>query len=200
LSRGKQQRKQHFVADLFDKSQYEILKKKISEASINFSGVINCSGILHDEEHMPEKQLSDINLLWLQESININLFSHVQLAKLMESQLSTRRFFWVSLSAMVGSIGDNQLGGWYSYRISKSALNMFIKGLSIEWKRKNRDNCIIALHPGTTKSPMTKPFKVRPDKLYSPKKSAERIYQLISDLRSHHNGSFLNWNGETIPW
>ncbi|MDD7986051.1 SDR family NAD(P)-dependent oxidoreductase [Lentisphaera marina] len=200
MSRAHQQRDQHFVVDLFDESQNENFVQELSKMNLNLSGIINCCGILHNENNMPEKQVGDIDLAWLQESLRVNLFTHIQLAKLIDTQISGNRFFWVSLSAMVGSINDNHLGGWYSYRMSKSALNMFVKGLSIEWKRKNRENCVIALHPGTTDSPMSKPFKVRPDKLYSAEQSAERIYNVIANLDTEQNGSFLNWNGDTIPW
>lgn len=162
--------------------------------------VINCNGVLHDDHHMPERRLKDLNVEWLTKSFSVNLQSHINLAKALDNVLTTKTFTWVSLSAMVGSITDNYLGGWYSYRMSKASLNMFVKNLSIEWKRKNKDNRVFAIHPGTTKSYMSSPFKVKKDKIYQPELSAQRIYSVIEAANSDLNGQFLNWNGEIIPW
>jgi NAD(P)-dependent dehydrogenase (short-subunit alcohol dehydrogenase family) len=163
--------------------------------------VINCAGILHENGYMPEKQLSEIKSLWLQKSVEVNVISHIHLAQGIEDSISKAKpIVWISLSAMVGSINDNGLGGWYSYRISKAALNMFIKGLSIEWSRKNKLNKVFAVHPGTTKSTMSDPFNVRKDKLYSPELSAQRIYEVIDNSEEYKSGSFLNWDASLIPW
>jgi len=131
--------------------------------------------------------------------IDVNVLTHVLLAQCLENHIVTKEEFkWVSLSAMVGSISDNYLGGWYSYRMTKAALNMFIRGLAIEWKRKNPNASVVAMHPGTTDSPMSSPFKVRPDKLYSPDLSANRIVKVIDSLDPSRTGLFINWDGNLI--
>ncbi|EDM28310.1 putative cell-cell signaling protein, C-factor (CsgA) [Lentisphaera araneosa HTCC2155] len=202
LSRSaKSANEQQFCVDLLNEESYESFKIQLDEQKLNFHGVIQCAGILHNGENMPEKQLSEISAKWLQHSMNVNVLSHIKLAQALENHIEGKEsFFWASLSAMVGSIGDNSLGGWYSYRMSKAALNMFIHNLSIEWKRKNRQACIVSIHPGTTDSAMSKPFKVRPDKLYSPELSAQRIYSVLTKITPEQNGQFLNWDGTSIVW
>ncbi|MCH2207710.1 MAG: SDR family NAD(P)-dependent oxidoreductase [Lentisphaerales bacterium] len=163
--------------------------------------IINCCGLLHDSQNMPEKQLDELNTNWLQKSFQVNLNTHVNLAKAVDKVAdSSKSFTWVSLSAMIGSITDNRLGGWYSYRISKASLNMFIKTLSIEWKRKNKQNRAFVIHPGTTKSTMSSPFNVRKDKLYEPGLTAERIISVIESTETEANGQFYNWNGANLLW
>ena len=103
---------------------------------------------------------------------------------------------------MVGSIEDNQLGGWYGYRSSKAALNMMIKTASIEMKRINKKACLATIHPGTTIGPLSKPFAggVSEDKYYSAEQSANRIFELTKTLIPQQTGSFFNWDGTHLPW
>jgi len=202
LSRSdKSVNEQGFCVDLLNEESCENFKIQLDEQKLNFHGVIQCAGVLHNEKNMPEKQLSEMSAEWLQHSMNVNVLTHIRLAQALENHIEVKdSFFWASLSAMVSSIGDNSLGGWYSYRMSKAALNMFVHNLSIEWKRKNRRTCIVSIHPGTTDSAMSKPFKVRPDKLYSPELSAQRIYAVLTQLTPKQSGQFLNWDGSSIEW
>ncbi|MDF1762872.1 MAG: cell-cell signaling protein CsgA, partial [Oleibacter sp.] len=109
---------------------------------------------------------------------------------------------WVSLSAMVGSIEDNSLGGWYSYRMSKAALNMFVKNLSIEWGRKAPGSIVAALHPGTTESPLSEPFQagIAEGKLYSRAETAERLIRVMRELNPEQHGKLLHWDGSILPF
>ena len=165
--------------------------------------VIACQGILHDEHHQPEKNLSQLSLPWLQHSIEVNLWSHIalaqQLAPLVRRQHPLR---WVSLSAMVSSIEDNRLGGWYSYRMTKAALNMFIKNLSLEWQRKSPQSCVVALHPGTTDTALSQPFQgnIAEGKLYQSDTTASRIAAVIEQLTPEHSGALYHWDGSRLPW
>ena len=116
--------------------------------------LINVAGILGDGINTsgPERSLSKVERNWLNETLNVNLIGHIMVTKslypLLRSTNKENMSKIVTLSARVGSIGDNYLGGWYSYRMSKAAINMFTKTLSIESKK---DNCIcISIHPGTT--------------------------------------------------
>jgi len=106
----------------------------------------------------------------------------------------------VNISARVGSISDNHLGGWMSYRCSKAALNMFTKTLSLEVKRQHIYTC--SLHPGTTKTDLSKPFQknVKPDKLFSVEHSVEQMLQVIWDLDQANTGKFYAFDGKTIEW
>jgi NAD(P)-dependent dehydrogenase (short-subunit alcohol dehydrogenase family) len=159
--------------------------------------------MLHGGWKMPEKSLSQLSDDWLQQSMAVNVLSHVHLAQAVESLVARRQpVRWMSLSAMVGSIEDNQLGGWYSYRMSKAALNMFIKTLSIEWGRKSPDSCVVALHPGTTDSGLSKPFQagIAEGKLYSQKETAKRLISIMRNLTPAQHGRLLHWDGSEIPF
>lgn len=109
---------------------------------------------------------------------------------------------YASLSAMVGSIADNRLGGWYGYRSSKTALNMLIKTSSVEIARVRKQAAIIAIHPGTTVSDLSSPFarNVSADKYYTPEQSAGRILDVMDTVTATDTGGFFNWNGERLPW
>ena len=201
LSRNESEEVDHFCVDLSEQASVEELKAQFQKSKIKLDGVIHCAGLLHGEGNLPERQLRDIKDDWLLRSVEVNLLAHIHLAQAVEGFLgNSRPFNWMSLSAMVGSIADNELGGWYSYRISKASLNMFIKGLSIEWKRKNKAVCVVAVHPGTTKSEMSKLFKVKKDKLYSAELSASRLLQIYKDLGQATNGQFLKWDGSPLAW
>jgi NAD(P)-dependent dehydrogenase (short-subunit alcohol dehydrogenase family) len=165
--------------------------------------VINCCGTLHWEGHLPEKNLAQCSGDALLHSISVNVLSHLHLAQALAPLLQRRSpLTWASLSAKVGSIEDNGLGGWYSYRMSKAALNMLVRNLSIEWGRK-LDFCrVVAIHPGTTDTALSKPFQknIAEDKLYSPALSAERVVSVLAGLKETDTGKLLFWDGTTIPW
>ena len=106
----------------------------------------------------------------------------------------------IFLSAKVGSISDNKIGGWYSYRSSKTALNQIIKNFSIEIKRSNLNAIFVGLQPGTVKSNLSKPFQknVSSNNMFSPDYSAEKLLKVINNLSSDDSGKFLSWSGEEI--
>ena len=103
---------------------------------------------------------------------------------------------------MVGSIGDNRLGGWYGYRASKAALNQFVRTLANECRASHPRATILALHPGTTDTELSRPFQrqLEPGQLYTPEQTADRILRLASGLGVADSGRFFNWNGTEIPW
>ena len=94
------------------------------------------------------------------------------------------------------------LGGWYGYRASKTALNQFIRTMANECRLKHPRAAIVAIHPGTTDTDLSRPFQanVDPSKLYSPQLTAKRLLKVLQDVDERHSGQFLNWNGSTIPW
>ncbi|MEI8609747.1 hypothetical protein P4S70_12410 [Enterovibrio sp. Hal110] len=102
----------------------------------------------------------------------------------------------------MGSIEDNGLGGWYSYRMSKAALNMFIKNLAIEWGRKSPESSVIAMHPGTTPSDLSEPFTKNwpQEKLYSPETTASRIVSLFTSMTASDSGQLYHHDHSVIPW
>ena len=103
---------------------------------------------------------------------------------------------------MVGSIEDNHLGGWYSYRISKAALNMFIRTLSIEWGRRSPASVVVAQHPGTTVSALSEPFAegIPEGRIYSAEQTAERLIEVMRSLNQTHHGRLLHWDGRILPF
>lgn len=109
---------------------------------------------------------------------------------------------FAALSAMVGSIGDNRIGGWYGYRASKAALNQFLKTLAIEARRTHPGLCVTAIHPGTTDTDLSEPFQgnVPEHRLYTPEQSAQRILQVVLGGTPDTSGRFMNWNGDPLPW
>ncbi len=112
------------------------------------------------------------------------------------------RAVFASISARVGSIGDNRLGGWYAYRGAKAAQNMFTKTLSVEWARSRRNVTCVALHPGTTDTELSRPFQanVPPEKLFPPERTVRQLLGVIDGLVTGDTGRFLAWDGSEIPW
>ena len=165
--------------------------------------VIHAAGLLHDGDLQPEKQLADVGRAALERAFAVNAFGPLIVARAWLPLLPRRTSAkFVNLSAMVGSIGDNRMGGWFAYRASKAAANQFMKTLSRETRRTHPDLTLLSIHPGTTDTPLSAPFQARiPDgRLYSTEQSAERILGVIDANGPEQSGAFLNWDGETIPW
>lgn len=165
--------------------------------------VINCAGILHEGDLQPEKSLGQCREESLSRLFLVNSIGPLMLAKSMLPLMPrNRRCHFAVLSAMVGSIGDNRLGGWYGYRASKAALNQFMKTLAIECRRSYPQLCVTAIHPGTTDSALSRPFQanVKPGKLYTPVETARRILGVLGERQAEDSGEFMNWDGNHIPW
>lgn len=166
--------------------------------------VINTAGLLHSDTGMkPEKRVSDINADDLLLAYDVNALGAMRLAVALEPFLKRgRNARFVSLSARVGSISDNRLGGWYAYRASKAALNMLLRTLAIEWGRLPRPVICAALHPGTVDTALSAPFTRASYKgtVFSPAEAAEHLLEVINDLDIDQSGGFFAWDGEAIPW
>ncbi|KAM9133817.1 C-signal-like isoform 2-T2 [Pangshura tecta] len=117
-------------------------------------------------------------------------------------QAKQHRAILVNLTAKVGSIGDNALGGWYSYRMSKAALNMATKNLSIELGRGKTKVVCVSLHPGTVNTDLSKPYhrNVPKDKLFTPDYSVNCLMNIIENLDMGKTGKFFAWDGSALPW
>ena len=165
--------------------------------------VVNTSGFLHSNNIKPEKRLSHINRHNISKNFSVNSIAPILIAKSIERFIIAELpFSYASISARVGSIGDNNLGGWYSYRASKAAQNQFMKTLSIEWRRKFPNSIVSLLHPGTCDTKLSKPFQsaVPKGKLFTPKQSAEYLVNIISEQTPNDSGKFLAWDSSVIPW
>jgi NAD(P)-dependent dehydrogenase (short-subunit alcohol dehydrogenase family) len=165
--------------------------------------VINTIGFLHGEHFRPEKRLADVRKEALTHSITVNTYSTIALAQAIEHNFSRQQAVTlVALSARVGSIADNRLGGWLSYRVSKAALNMAIRTVSVEWRRTRPLNKIIAYHPGTVDTGLSQPFQasVPEDKLFSAVQAGQYLLDVITQLDTDDSGSFKAWDGSDIAW
>ena len=189
--------------DLEDDHSFASFENKISLYKKPLRLVINTSGFLHSNLIKPEKRLSHINRSNIIKNFTINAIAPILIAKSIERFIRPNLpFSFASLSARVGSIGDNRLGGWYSYRASKAAQNQFLKTLSIEWRRKFPLSIVSILHPGTCDTKLSKPFQsaVPKDKLFTPSQSCEYLIDIISEQKPSDSGKFLAWDSRIIPW
>ena len=163
--------------------------------------VIVANGILHEAEIMPEKSLGDLSAEKFQRIFEVNTITPALIAKHFLPKLNREQLsIFTALSARVGSISDNRLGGWYAYRASKAALNMVIKNLSIEVGRRNKKAIIVGLHPGTVDSDLSKPFQsnVADGKLFPPEYSAAKLLNVIENLTPEQTGKCFAWDSEEI--
>ena len=164
-----------------------------------FQLIINTIGVLHSENWMPEKKLDDLNANQLSELMNINAIGPGLTIRYFSKLLDSQNSIMVTLSAKVGSIEDNRLGGWYSYRASKAALNMLIKTAAIELARTKPNAALIAMHPGTVVSGLSKPFNGQ--RLGRPANDAVMdMFQVIEHLNIKDSGCFFSYSGEKLPW
>ena len=163
--------------------------------------VIVATGILHDGALMPEKTLGALSMDHFNRVLHANTVVPAIVAKYFLPKLSTTsRSVFAALSARVGSISDNRLGGWYAYRASKAAVNMIIKTAAIEMQRVNKHAIVVGLHPGTVDSALSKPFQARvpQDRLFTPAYAAERLMTVLARLQPEDTGSCLDWQGVPI--
>jgi NAD(P)-dependent dehydrogenase (short-subunit alcohol dehydrogenase family) len=191
----------HFL-DPLKESSWQKFIIELREQTTTLDLVISTYGVLHNLEGIkPEKSLREIDIDKMIEVFSINAFTAPLVAKNLEPFLnSSKESHLIYLSAKVGSLQDNGMGGWYSYRASKAALNMFMKNISIEFSRKNLKTKVYSIHPGTTVTKLSEPFlKSSNLKIWSSEETAKHILNTIYSTNSS-TGSFLNWNGEVLPW
>jgi NAD(P)-dependent dehydrogenase (short-subunit alcohol dehydrogenase family) len=190
--------------DLLDESSIEDLAAYISGLDEPLRLVICATGILHcGEDISPERRLEDISSSQLARVFAVNAFGPLLIAKHLAPLLPRReRSVFAAISARVGSIGDNRLGGWYAYRASKAALNQFLRCVSIELGRRVPAAIVTALHPGTVDTALSSPFQAGvPEKqLFSADHSAARLLEVVDGLGPEDSGGFFAWDGSPIPW
>ncbi|MGD1921684.1 MAG: SDR family NAD(P)-dependent oxidoreductase [Pleurocapsa sp.] len=189
--------------DITQESQIAIGIAEIQKSVKELHLAIYCVGVLHEGDLTPEKRLRLINAQTLIYSFQVNSIGEVLLAKhLMPLFKKSQRSIFASISAKVGSIGDNRLGGWYGYRASKSALNMFLKTTAIEYSRRCPKTIVVALHPGTTDTKLSRPFQknVPPGKLFPVEHTVDLLSKVISSLEQKDSGEFFSWDGSKLPW
>lgn len=188
--------------DARDEAALAALTSEVGDACDHLHLVVSTLGILHQDGAKPEKSLLQLDLDSLQASFTTNAFAPILLLKHLLPLLRTQPATFAALSARVGSIGDNRLGGWYGYRASKAALNQLLHTASIELKRLNPAATVLALHPGTTDTDLSRPFQanVPEGKLFDPAFAARCILELIERHGPADSGGFWGWDGKPIVW
>jgi len=181
--------------DLLDSASIAAAAESVEPLDI----VIVATGMLH----APERSIRDLDADRLARNFTVNAIGPALVAQAFLPKLRTdRRTVFAALSARVGSITDNRLGGWYGYRASKAALNQFIRTLAIEHARRNPAGVCVALHPGTVDTPLSQPFQrgVAPGKLFTPELSAAHLIGVIARLTPTDSGGLFAWDGSRIAF
>ena len=177
--------------------------QKIAEGDLALRRVVICNGVLHNQRLAPEKSLDRVSRAALHEVLDANVVVPALWVSALVGHLRRSSGCVIAaLSARVGSISDNRLGGWYSYRSSKAALNMFLKTASIEYARRAPRVKLVAFHPGTTDTALSRPFqgRVAEGKLFCPTFVAERLSQQLDAMRPDGELSFVDWDARPVPW
>lgn len=165
--------------------------------------VVNAAGLLHDATVAPEKAVEQLERDSLARVFALNAFAPVLLARALMPQLCRHQpAVYASLSARVGSIGDNRAGGWYAYRASKAAQNQLLKTFSIEWRRRNPAATCLLLHPGTVDTALSAPFQARvpAGRLMRAGEAAGHLLRIVSTATPADTGRFIAWDGRDVPW
>ena len=189
--------------DITEEAQIATVVQEIKAETATLNYVINCVGVLHEGTMQPEKSLRQLNSEQLMRYFQVNSIGAVLLAKHIQPLFKhPQRSIFATISAKVGSIGDNHLGGWYGYRASKTALNMFMRTTALEYKRSCPRAIVVTLHPGTTDTQLSRPFQrnVPPEKLFSVKRTVEQLLMVIDQLKDSDSGEFFSWDGDRLPW
>ena len=190
--------------DLEDDVSIEACAGAVAERTDVLHLVVICAGLLHDEAAgiAPEKRLKDLSRTALHRSFDVNAVGPLLLARALAPRLPRREHaVWATLSARVGSIGDNGLGGWYAYRAAKAAQNMFTRNLAIELGRRHRGLACVGLHPGTVATDLSAPFRsADAEGVMPPARAAAQLLAVIDGLEARDSGRFLAWDGSEIPW
>lgn len=192
-----------FTFGLTDEPSIANAARSIGEAG-PLDLVVVATGILHDRGSLaPEKSWRALDGAAMAEVFAINAIGPALVAKhMLPLMRRDGRAVFAALSARVGSIADNRLGGWHSYRASKAALNMLIRNFAIEFATKNSHGIVVAVHPGTVDTALSRPFQrgVREDRLFDPDRSANAILGVLDGLSPRDSGGLFAWNGESIPF
>ena len=163
--------------------------------------VIVATGVLHADGLVPERELRALSADAFARAFAVNTTGPALAAQAFLPLLPKgRKTVFAALSARVGSIGDNRLGGWHAYRASKAALNQVLRTVAIEQARKNPDSIVLGLHPGTVDTGLSRPFQRGVATLFTPAQSAAGLLAVIDSATPAQSGQVFDWQGAAIPW
>ena len=195
-------RKNQFEMDMLDEHSVAKCAEEIRNKYGSLDVVLNTTGLLHTKNYSPERTFREINLDYLQEVFQVNTYIPFLVSKYFAPMLTKESASIIAfMSARLGSISDNKLGGWYSYRSSKTALNMLIKTLSIELSFSNKSAICVGLHPGTVDTQLSKPFtqKIKNKKVFTKEEAAEYLIKALNNIDHNDTGNIIDWRGEAVP-
>ena len=162
---------------------------------------VDATGFLHDAGGGPEKSWRELDAGRLAHAFAMNAIGPALLMKHLLPRLPrTGKAVFATLSARVGSIGDNRLGGWYGYRASKAALNQIVRTAAVELGRRAPEAICVALHPGTVATPLSRPFARAGLQVHTPAEPAGPLPDVLDRLQAGDSGGFLDWRGTPVPW
>lgn len=190
--------------DVEDESSLRDAAALAADHTPHLNLLVNAAGMLHTPDGIgPERRLDGLQPGSLARSFAINATGPALVVKHFRTLLQKAdRPVVANISARVGSIGDNRLGGWYGYRASKAAQNQLTRCMAIELGRGPRPVAVIALHPGTVDTDLSRPFQggVPPDKLFSTERAVRQLLGIIDGVTREQSGRFFAWDGSEIPW
>ena len=191
------------IKDYQETSISTVVQDISKDKTTSINQVFICHGLLHNNNINPEKRLQEFSAESFTEILTANTITPLLWLKNLVPILKGKQPCKVVVfSARVGSISDNKIGGWYSYRASKAAVNMLLKSAAVELSRTAKNIKLISFHPGTTDTPLSKPFQknVPESKLFTSEFVAKQLLQIVSENEVDGEASFLDWQGKTIPW
>ena len=202
LSTANTKKTQWLTSNYTEESIQQIINDLMPYAG-KINKVLICNGILHNESMMPERKLEEIKASQMEAIFHSNtIVPMLWLSRLIPILQGNEATQVALFSARIGSISDNKTGGWYSYRASKAALNMLVQTSSIEYARRAKNVKLIAFHPGTTDTPLSKPFQrsVPKDKLFSAEFVATQLLSIMTNITMDNKAAYLDWNNQKIEW
>lgn len=191
-----------FRFDLLDENSIAEAAKRIGEDG-PLDLVVVATGVLHGNGLKPEKTYRSLDPETMAAAFAVNATGPALIAKHFLPLLARdRKAIFAAVSARVGSVSDNRLGGWHAYRASKAALNMLIRNFAIELALRNKHAVCVALHPGTVDTALSKPFQagVAAEKLFTPSQSAAAMLKVLDGATAERSGTLVAWDGQTIPF
>jgi NAD(P)-dependent dehydrogenase (short-subunit alcohol dehydrogenase family) len=190
-----------FPLDLTDEATIAAAAAHATSLGLDLRLIVDATGFLHDEAFRPEKSWRELDPAHLARAFAVNAIGPALLMKHFLPLLPPRgKSVFATLSAKVGSIGDNRLGGWYGYRASKAALNQLVRTASIELRRRRPAAICAALHPGTVATALSAPFAAAGLDVQPPDAAAARLRDVIERLTGADSGGFFDYRGEALPW
>ena len=187
--------------DLLNEASIAACAHAVAQTQLPLRLLIDATGSLHSEGMQPEKSWQQMDAAAMAQSFAINAIGPALLMKHFLPLLPREgKSVFATLSAKVGSIGDNRLGGWYSYRASKAALNQLVRTAAIELRRRQPQALCVALHPGTVATALSAPFAKAGLEVRPPQEAAQRLLAVLEQVGAADSGGFFNHDGTPLPW